>query len=318
MIDYSDEYKEIVAAYEESGGKRNNLLNKNLASLVINGNKVLGANSIPGIKLDVLKRTKNTIKVRVTVKKNSKNLQPIHLCFGMTKEGQQNIISEYILEENSYARILAHCSFPDKGKIGHFMNSEITIAKNAKLFYTETHYHGNAGNVTVKPKANVNIGAGGVYKSNFNLIKGRVGILDIDYEVFLEAKAICELTTKIYAKADDKLNIKEVVHLNGKEARSLVMSRAALTDQSYSKFVGETYGNAPAVRGHIDCTEVLENEAQAVAIPIVNVKDKSAKVTHEAAIGSLDRVQIETLMARGLTRKEATDFIIQGLLRETT
>jgi Fe-S cluster assembly scaffold protein SufB len=37
-------------------------------------------------------------------------------------------------------------------------------------------------------------------------------------------------------------------------------------------------------------------------------------VTHEAAIGSVDSRQLETLMARGMDEEEAVDLIINGLL----
>ncbi len=39
-----------------------------------------------------------------------------------------------------------------------------------------------------------------------------------------------------------------------------------------------------------------------------------AKVTHEAAIGSADRHQMETLMAHGLSPHQAVDLIVGGLL----
>ena len=38
-------------------------------------------------------------------------------------------------------------------------------------------------------------------------------------------------------------------------------------------------------------------------------------VTHEAAIGSIDRKQTETLMAKGLDEDEAVDVIVRGILK---
>ncbi|MFW6271396.1 MAG: SufD family Fe-S cluster assembly protein, partial [Bacillota bacterium] len=35
---------------------------------------------------------------------------------------------------------------------------------------------------------------------------------------------------------------------------------------------------------------------------------------HEAAIGSVDNSQLQTLMARGLDEEEASEVIIQGML----
>lgn len=49
---------------------------------------------------------------------------------------------------------------------------------------------------------------------------------------------------------------------------------------------------------------------------IVIVRNKPARVTHEAAIGSGSRKELETLMARGLSEEEAVDIIIRGILAE--
>jgi hypothetical protein len=46
----------------------------------------------------------------------------------------------------------------------------------------------------------------------------------------------------------------------------------------------------------------------------VNVTNPLAKVTHEAAIGSVDTRQIETLMAHGLSPEEAVDLIVKAIL----
>ena len=56
-------------------------------------------------------------------------------------------------------------------------------------------------------------------------------------------------------------------------------------------------------------------EAIARAVPLVSVSDQQAKVTHEAAIGSIDKKQMDTLMARGLSPDEAVDVIVAGILK---
>lgn len=45
------------------------------------------------------------------------------------------------------------------------------------------------------------------------------------------------------------------------------------------------------------------------------VVDETAKLTHEAAIGSLDKRQVETLMSRSLTADQAADVIVIGLFK---
>jgi Fe-S cluster assembly scaffold protein SufB len=61
--------------------------------------------------------------------------------------------------------------------------------------------------------------------------------------------------------------------------------------------------------------EVVQDNAVAEAIPIVGVSNHLAKVTHEAAIGSLDSKEIETLEARGLSEDEAIKVVVGGLLK---
>ncbi|GAJ10309.1 unnamed protein product, partial [marine sediment metagenome] len=114
----------------------------------------------------------------------------------------------------------------------------------------------------------------------------------------------------------DDIKVWEKIHLNGVGARGLARTRLVLSDKAKAEVKGETYGNAPYARGHVDCIELVNGtEAVAKAIPIVSVTNEKAKVTHEAAIGSIDRRQVETLMARGLDENEAVDVIVRGLLR---
>ena len=75
-----------------------------------------------------------------------------------------------------------------------------------------------------------------------------------------------------------------------------------------------TEGRAAGSRGHVDCMEIVKDRAVASAVPIVQVTHPDAKVTHEAAIGSIDRRQLETLMAHGLDSQEAVRLIVDGIL----
>ncbi|WPL18753.1 hypothetical protein Thiowin_03843 [Thiorhodovibrio winogradskyi] len=51
------------------------------------------------------------------------------------------------------------------------------------------------------------------------------------------------------------------------------------------------------------------------AVPVVREAHPLAQVTQEAAIGSIDQTQLETLMAHGLTPDQAIDLVIGGLPR---
>lgn len=310
----SSEIQDMDAAYSAAGGDAAVLHEHELASLVISGNKVLNANGTEGIVLET-QETEHGVDVKMTIQKGYKIPNPVHLCFGLIpEEGLQQINMNFVAEEDSAVELVAHCTFPNAVKIIHRMDAQMHVGKNASLKYIETHFHGPHGGIQVIPKAHIQIEEGGSYSTNFSLVSGRVGYLEFDYSVDAEKDSICELVTKVYGKKDDKIKILEKVALNGENARSVIKSRLAITDNAESVFRGVTEGHAPRSRGHVDCLEVIQGNAKAEAIPIVRVDNPLAKVTHEAAIGCVDKKEVETLMARGLEEDEAIDVIVKGML----
>jgi hypothetical protein len=318
MINYSieKEYQGMVDAYQKAGGDRDALLGKGMARLVIHENRVLCKGAVEGIKIET-RETETGVNVNLLVEEGAKIPHPVHLCFGMLpQEGLQEIIMKVIARDNSEVSVIAHCVFPNAVKVIHKMDADIEIGDNARFDYRETHYHGEYGGIEVIPKARIKVGKGGIWQSSLTISQGRVGKLDYDFEVFCQEKAVAELVVKVYGKGVDDIKVWEKIHLDGAGARGLAKSRLVLGDKAKAEVKGETYGNAPYARGHVDCIELVNGtEAVATAIPIVSVTNDKAKVTHEAAIGSIDKKQVETLMARGLDESEAVDVIVKGILK---
>jgi hypothetical protein len=308
------ELNDLMKAYSEAGGDKAILENNEIAHLVASGHKLLSMKSVEGLEIDA-RETITGISAEVTVKEGIKIKNPIHLCFGILhKKGTQKIRMDVKLEKDSSAHFIAHCIFPKAEKVRHLMDAVVEIGEGAEMKYAETHYHGLYGGIEVVPKSIVKIGRNGRYFSEFTLIDGRVGTLDIDYAVDAGENAVAELTARVFGHANDQIKIKETVVLAGENARGLIKTRVAVEDEALVEVTGITEGNAAGARGHVDCMEIVKDRAVAKAIPIVNVTNPLAKVTHEAAIGSVDKRQMETLMAHGLTPEEAVDIIVRGVL----
>ncbi|MFH1702117.1 MAG: SufD family Fe-S cluster assembly protein [Nitrospirota bacterium] len=309
------ELEGLMKAFGEAGGDKGILANKETAHLVASGHKILSTKDVEGLKVDA-KETFTGISVRVTVKEGIKIKNPVHLCFGILhKKGTQKIKMDVKLENNASAHFIAHCIFPKAEKVKHIMDAEVEIGENAEMRYSETHYHGLYGGIEVIPKAVVKISKNGRYFSDFTLTTGRVGKLGIDYSVEAGENAVTELIARVFGHAGDEIKIKEKVVLAGEYSRGLIKTRVALEDEASAEITGITEGNAAGARGHVDCMEIVKDNAVAQAIPIVKVTNPLAKVTHEAAIGSVDKKQLETLMAHGLTPEEAVDVIVKGILK---
>ncbi len=304
----------LMKAYGEAGGDKAILDNHETAHLIASGHTVLSMNSVEGLEVDA-HGTRTGISARVTVKEGIRLKNPVHLCFGVLHNtGTQKIKMDIRFEKNSSAHFIAHCIFPKAEKVRHIMDAVVEIGEGAEMRYAETHYHGMHGGIEVVPKAVVTIRKGGRYFADFTLTTGRVGRLDIDYTVEAGEDAVTELTARVFGHETDAITIKERVVLAGDNSRGIIKTRVAIEDDARAEVTGITEGNAAGARGHVDCMEIVKDRAVAKAVPIVNVTHPLAKVTHEAAIGSVDKRQMETLMAHGLTPEEAVDIIVKGIL----
>lgn len=312
--EFAREFEAIVKAYEKAGGKPEVFKSSRIASAVISGNKVLFVNEIPGIRIEA-EELPSGVKANIKVAPGVRLEYPVHLCFGvLPKDGVQEIYSHFEIGEKAWVAFIAHCTFPNAVNVRHIMDATIHVSSGALMHYRESHYHGEYGGTEVLPRAKVTVEEDGRYFSEFTLTSGRVGKLDLDYTVDVGPRGVAELVTKAYGYGDDSIVVRETIRLNGEKARGLAKARIAVREKAKSEVHGIVEGNAPFARGHVDCIEIVRDEAIANATPVVLVRDPTAYVTHEAAIGTVDKKELETLMARGLSEEEAVDVIIKGML----
>lgn len=312
---WAREFEAILKAYEQAGGKPDMLQTPQVASAVISANRVLAVNLVEGVKIEA-EELEHGVRARILVAPGVKVPYPVHLCFGMIpSEGVQEIISQFEIGASAEVGFLAHCTFPNAINLKHVMDARVHIGPGATMRYSEAHYHGDQGGIEVLPTTHAYVDEGGRLESEFNLTHGRVGRLEIQYEVDVAARGTVELVAKAYGFGDDRIRVHEVLRLNGADARGLTKTRAAVRDRALSEVYTTAEGNAPGAVGHMDCTEIVRDRAEARNVPTVVVRDDRARVTHEAAIGSVNRKELETLMARGLDEDEAVDIIIRGMLR---
>jgi hypothetical protein len=312
---WAEEMTSMLDAYQQAGGDPQALQLPEVATLVVSANNVLASHEIPGVHLEA-ESLEQGVRARIVVEPEVHIERPVHLCFGVIPdEGRQEILADYEIGPGAQVQFLAHCSFPNAVRVEHIMQARIHVGKNASLTYTEEHFHGPHGGVDVRPHAEVAVDAGGQFISTFSLTRGRVGSLDVDYRIDVAEGGVAELTTKAYGTAEDRICVRETIRLNGERARGLTRTRLAVRDSATSQVFTSMEGNAPGARGHMDCTEIVRDQAQAHNEPLVIVRDDQAQVTHEAAIGMVNRKELESLLARGLDEDAAVDLIIRGMIR---
>jgi len=308
------DFERLVKVYEEVEGRADPFRNAEVAHLVVSGNRVVGAHLIPGLSVEP-QETDSGIKARVTVQPGAHITYPVHLCFGVLPErGRQTIDLNVQVGARSRVSLLAHCMFPNAIEVQHVMEAEIEVAEGATYEYHERHVHGPQGGVVVLPKARVNLAQEARFRTEFELLRGAVGSIEIDYATVCAARATMEMVARISGRGNDQIRIHEKGELRGENSRGVLKTRIAVRDHARAEVVNELTAHAAGARGHVDCKEIVQDMGVGRAIPIVDVTHPLAHVTHEAAIGSVDSLQLQTLMARGLSEDQAVETIIQGLL----
>ncbi len=289
------------------------LHDSDMPKLLLHKNKIVNVKTIPGISINA-KETEHGVKAEVRLKRGFKLDKPLYLCFGVLDESfEQNIDMKFIAEENSELKIYAFCTFPRGKRVIHRMKALFELKNHAKLSYHEFHYHGDEG-AMVDTKMNASLAESSNFSTSFTLLYGTVGNLNYYVKGVLGDKAKFVSIAKVKSKKEDLVLVDENAELRGKESATILKSRLIASDKSRAKFIGKVIGIGDNSRGHVDCKEVLIDDGIAETIPQLKVINRKARLTHEAAIGNVDRKELQTLEARGLSKEEAIDLIIRGML----
>jgi len=312
----TNEYKTLVEALEKNGYDASKYFDKKVASIIISGNRVIGLNNVQGVKLTPT-QIENGVMVDMEIEEGVVLPIPIHVCTGyVEKNGLQNVIFNIRVRRNAKVKFTAHCVFPQAEDFTHNAISNVVVESGAIMEYVDEHFHSELGTINLRTITNAEVQDGGIYKNSFNLTKTRVGKLYVEMNLDLKAKAVGELVSKVKGTKNDVIEIKEVLNLNGEYARGIAKSTVVALDETKANIVNIAYGNAPYSTGHVECNEITKgNKVDVKTEPILKVVNDLSELTHEASIGRVNKRQLETLMAKGLTEEEATELIIKGILQ---
>jgi hypothetical protein len=78
---------------------------------------------------------------------------------------------------------------------------------------------------------------------------------------------------------------------------------------------GKMVGEVPDVKAHLECVGLILSEKGRIdSIPELDGRCGGLDMSHEAAVGKISEQELEYLMARGLTKDQATGVIVRGFL----
>jgi len=244
-----------------------------------------------------------------------KTIYPVQTCLYLAKaRSAQNVHNIVIAEENSELHIITGCTTASKEEAGlHLGVSEFYVKKGAKVTFTMIHSWNPE--VAVRPRTGIMIEENGLFLSNYVLTKPVHSLQMYPTARCVGKNSVVRFNSILVAAPGSSLDVGSRTMLDAEGAKTEIISRAITTG---GNIVARGYieGNAPDVKGHLECRGlILSGEGTIHAVPELKGTLAGIDLSHEAAVGKIAEEEVEYLMARGLTRSEATATIVRGFLR---
>ncbi len=244
-----------------------------------------------------------------------KTIYPVQACLYLAKaQLAQKVHNVIIAEEDSELHIITGCTTASKEDPGlHMGVSEFYIKRGAKVTFTMIHNWNPE--IAVRPRTAAIIEENGLFLSNYVLMKPVRSL-----QMYPVARCVGENATVRYnsilvATPGSSIDVGGKAILDAKKAKTEIVSRAITTGGNIFAR-GYIEGNAPEVKGHLECRGlILQGKGMIHAIPELKGTLEGIDLSHEAAVGKIAEEEVEYLMARGLSRAEATATIVRGFLR---
>jgi Fe-S cluster assembly scaffold protein SufB len=239
---------------------------------------------------------------------------PVQACLYLGhKDLAQRVHNVIIAEEDSELHIITGCSTNPMSRGLHMGVSEFYIKRGAKVTFTMIHNW--APEIEVRPRSVAIVEEDGVFMSNYVAMKPVRSMQMYPTARCAGPNAIVRFNSVLVAQTGSMMDVGSRVILDGTGSRAEIVSRTISTGGDIIAR-GDIQGNAPDVKGHLECRGLILGETGTIhAIPELMGRLAGIDLSHEAAVGKIAEEEVEYLMARGLTRDEATAMIVRGFLK---
>jgi len=245
----------------------------------------------------------------------SRTVNPVQACLYLARSNlAQHVHNTLIAEEGSALHIIPGCTTAPTGEPGlHLGVSEFYIKRGAQVSFTMIHNW--TPEIAVRPRTGIIIEQDGLFLSNYVIMKPVRSLQTYPVARCVGDNAVVRFNSILVAAPGSNMDVGSRVILGAKGARTEIVSRAITTG---GDIIARGYieGNAPEVKGHLECRGlILRGEGMIHAIPELKGTLAGIDLSHEAAVGKIAEEEVEYLMMRGLTGDEATATIVRGFLR---
>jgi len=181
-----------------------------------------------------------------------KTVYPVQACLYLAKaQLAQDVHNIIIAEEDSELHIITGCTTASNEESGlHMGVSEFYIKRGAKVTFTMIHNWNPE--IAVRPRTGIIIEEDGLFLSNYVIMKPVRTLQTNPVAICAGDNATVRFNSILVSTPGSMMDVGSRVFLNGTGSRTEIISRAITTG---GNIIARGYieGNAPEVKGHLEC-----------------------------------------------------------------
>jgi len=260
-------------------------------------------------------KQKNPLGFFIRVREGAHITLPCQAAMFMAHENvAQMLHNVVILEDGAQLELITGCMTHRTVTGGlHLAVEEYYIGKGAKL--TSTMIHSWGSDVMVYPRTGTIVQENGRFESNYVSLRPAKQMVS-DPQTYLNGKgASAKYLTIVLSAPGSVVDTQGSVYLNAADTSAELAHRGVCTGGAMYQG-GLLIGNAPC-KAHVDCAGMLLDQpgkGLIESIPGLQSHHPDARMSHEASIGKIAPEQVEYLMSRGMSEREAISLLIRGFL----
>jgi len=250
----------------------------------------------------------------IRVARNKTVELPIQACLFLKAQGfRQKVHNVIIIEEGAKVYLITGCSASKAAHEGfHLGISEFFIKKGAYLNFTMIHSWKE--DVSVKPMSIAFVEEGASFISNYVCLKPVKDITMYPTAVLQGEGSRASFNSLILSHPGSLQDIGSRVILRAKNTQAEIISRAvSLGGKVIAR--GHLKAENKDIKAHLECRGLILSENGTIhAIPEMESDFRDVDMSHEAAIGRINKEEIEYLTSRGFTKEQAQSIIVRGFM----
>jgi len=250
----------------------------------------------------------------IRVKQGATVELPIQACLFLKAQGfKQKVHNLIIVEEGARVYLITGCSASASAREGfHLGISEFFIKKGGYLNFTMIHsWHED---VSVKPISIAVVEEQATFISNYVCLRPVKEITMYPTAVLSGQGSRASFSSLILSYPGSLQDIGSRVILKAPDTQAEIMARAVtLGGKVIAR--GHLKAEDKQVKAHLECRGLILSEKGTIhAIPEMESDFRDVDMSHEAAIGKINKEEIEYLCSRGFTAQEAQSIIVRGFM----